>query len=36
MALVELKAGTFLVSAAVTRDSVEELGLAQGVEATGR
>jgi len=34
MALVELKAGPFLVTAAVTRDSVEELGLVEGVEAT--
>jgi molybdopterin-binding protein len=34
MALVELEAGPFLVTAAVTRDSVEELGLATGVEAT--
>jgi molybdopterin-binding protein len=34
MALVELEAGPFLITAAVTRDSVEELGLAEGVEAT--
>lgn len=34
MALVEIEAGPFLVTAAVTRDSVEELGLAEGVEAT--
>jgi molybdopterin-binding protein len=34
MALVELQAGPFLITAAVTRDSVEELGLAPGVEAT--
>lgn len=34
MALVELEAGSFLVTAAITRDSVEELGLAAGVEAT--
>jgi molybdopterin-binding protein len=34
MALVEIEAGPFLVTAAVTRDSVEELGLAPGVEAT--
>jgi len=34
MALVELKAGPFLLTAAITRDSVEELGLAVGVEAT--
>ena len=34
MALVEIEAGPFLVTAAVTRDSVEELGLAPGVHAT--
>lgn len=34
MALVEIEAGPFLVTAAVTRDSVEELALAPGVEAT--
>jgi molybdopterin-binding protein len=34
MALVELEAGPFLVTAAITRDSVDELGLAPGVEAT--
>ena len=34
MALVELEAGPFLVTAAVTRDAVEELGLAPGVHAT--
>jgi molybdopterin-binding protein len=34
MALVELEAGPFLVTAAITRDSVEELGLAAGVSAT--
>ena len=34
MALVEIEAGPFLVTAAVTRDSVEELGLVQGVQAT--
>jgi molybdopterin-binding protein len=34
MALVELEAGPFLVTAAITRDSVEELGLARGVTAT--
>jgi molybdopterin-binding protein len=34
MALVELEAGPFLVTAAITRDSVEELGLAAGVNAT--
>lgn len=34
MALVEIQAGPFMVTAAITRDSVEELGLAAGVEAT--
>ena len=34
MALVEVEAGPFLITAAVTRDSVEELGLAPGVAAT--
>jgi molybdopterin-binding protein len=34
MALVEMQAGPFLVTAAITRDSVEELGLAPGVSAT--
>jgi len=34
MALVEIEAGPFLVTAAVTRDSIEELGLVEGVEAT--
>ena len=34
MALVELEAGPFLVTAAITRDAVEELGLAPGVKAT--
>ena len=34
MGLVEIEAGPFLVTAAVTRDAVEELGLAQGVKAT--
>jgi len=34
MALVELEAGPFRLTAAITRDSVEELGLAPGVEAT--
>jgi len=33
MALVELEAGPFLITAAITRDSVEELHLAPGVEA---
>ena len=35
MALVEIEAGPFLVTAAVTRDSVEELGLAPGVAGDG-
>jgi molybdopterin-binding protein len=34
MALVEIEAGPFLVTAAVTRDAVEELRLAPGVQAT--
>jgi molybdopterin-binding protein len=34
MALVEIEAGPFLITAAVTRDSIEELGLVEGVEAT--
>jgi molybdopterin-binding protein len=34
MALVEIEAGPFLVTAAITRDSVEELGLAEGKAAT--
>ncbi len=34
MALVEIEAGPFLVTAAITRDSVEELGLKPGVAAT--
>jgi molybdopterin-binding protein len=34
MALVEIEAGPFLVTAAVTRDAVEELGLAEGSPAT--
>jgi molybdopterin-binding protein len=34
MALVELEAGPFRITAAVTRDAVEELGLAPGVSAT--
>jgi len=35
MALVEIEAGPHRVTAAVTRDAVEELGLAPGVPATG-
>src|ERR687895_1096222 len=34
MALVEIEAGPFLVTAAVTRDAVDELGLGPGVPAT--
>ena len=34
MALVEIEAGPHRVTAAITRDSVEELGLAEGVEVT--
>lgn len=34
MALVEIEAGPHLITAAVTRDAVEELGLAPGVPAT--
>jgi molybdopterin-binding protein len=34
MALVELQVGPFLITAAITRDSVQELGLTAGVEAT--
>lgn len=33
MARIEIEAGPFLVSAAVTRDTVQELGLAPGLEA---
>jgi molybdopterin-binding protein len=34
MALVEIEAGPHLVTAAITRDSIEELGLAPGVAVT--
>jgi molybdopterin-binding protein len=34
MALVEIEAGPHRITAAVTRDSVDELGLAPGVPAT--
>jgi molybdopterin-binding protein len=34
MALVQMEAGPFTIEAAITRDSVEELGLAPGVPAT--
>jgi molybdopterin-binding protein len=33
MALVELEAGPFRVTAAITRDAVDELGLAEGIRA---
>lgn len=34
MALVEIEAGPHRITAAITRDAVEELGLAEGVGAT--
>ena len=34
MALVEIEAGPHRITAAITRDSVDELGLAEGVAAT--
>ncbi len=34
MALVEIEAGPHRVTSAITRDAVEELGLAEGVPAT--
>lgn len=34
MGLVEIEAGPFRVTAAVTRDAIEELGLSEGVRAT--
>src|ERR687886_1136308 len=34
MALVELEAGPFRITAAITRDAVEELGLTEGARAT--
>jgi molybdopterin-binding protein len=34
MALVEIEAGPHLITAAITRDAVEELGLAPGLPAT--
>ena len=34
MALVEIEAGPHRITAAITRDSVDELGLAEGVEVT--
>jgi molybdopterin-binding protein len=34
MAMVEIEAGPHRITAAITRDAVEELGLAEGVRAT--
>ena len=34
MGLVEIEAGGFRITAAITRDATEELGLAEGVRAT--
>ncbi len=34
MALVEIEAGPHRITAAITKDAVEELGLAEGVPAT--
>jgi molybdopterin-binding protein len=34
MALVEIEAGPYLLTAAITRDSVGELGLAEGVRCS--
>ncbi len=34
MALVEIQAGPHLITAAITRDAVEELGLVEGTRAT--
>jgi molybdopterin-binding protein len=34
MGLVEIEAGEFRITAAITRDAIEELGLAEGVPAT--
>jgi molybdopterin-binding protein len=34
MGIVEIEAGPFLISAAITRDAIEELGLVEGAEAT--
>jgi molybdopterin-binding protein len=34
MGLVEIEAGPFRVVSAITRDAIEELGLAEGVPAT--
>ena len=35
MALVEIEAGPHRITAAITRDAVEELGLAEGVAGDG-
>jgi molybdopterin-binding protein len=34
MGLIEIEAGPFRVTAAVTRDAIDELGLVEGAEAT--
>src|SRR5918998_6526793 len=34
MGLVEIEAGGFRITAAITRDAIDELGLAEGVRAT--
>ena len=34
MGLVEIEANGFRITAAITRDAIEELGLAEGVRAT--
>ena len=34
MGLVEIRAGEFRITAAITRDAIEELGLAEGVHST--
>lgn len=36
MALVEIEAGPHRITAAITRDSIEELGLREGMPATAR
>ena len=36
MARAEIEAGSYLITAAVTRDSVDELGLVEGPEATAK
>jgi molybdopterin-binding protein len=35
MGLVEIEAGNFRITAAITRDAIEELGLRPGMSATG-